>query len=326
MRYQKMRLFLRNLRLILAIGLVGGIVVKSFGGEIIDEKKYEEFRDSFVKESSTEETVESEEVPETIEQTIEEIVEETIEEIESSSEEVNEEPEIEETVYVTSSELLDSGYKFKQIDFESLMGINSEVCGWITIDGTKIDYPIVNALDGEKDYYLHHNLERNESSSGTIYVDYRCNSLNNDTKDLNDITFIYGHHSKNGKMFSNICNYNEPDYINDHPYGVIYTPDGYAYKVTFFAGKIHSGESDKLVFVDSLSEEDYDDYIEYLKTYSTFESDVTPEYGDKIVGLVTCEYTQGSNSRYILFGILEKQYTNELQIENAEEEKGLALR
>ena len=47
---------------------------------------------------------------------------------------------------------------------------------------------------------------------------------------------------------------------------------------------------------------------------STFESDITVEYGDKIIGLVTCEYTQGSNSRQVLYAVLEKQYTNELQI------------
>lgn len=81
-----------------------------------------------------------------------------------------------------------------------------------------------------------------------------------------------------------------------------------------------SGESDKPIYRESLEDMDvFNEYIDSIKEASSFESDVEVSYGDKIIGLVTCEYSAGLNSnyRYGLFGILEKQYINEQQIENS---------
>lgn len=339
MGHIRKRMIIRFTPYLIISGIAVSYILKSYGGELLESFKYDNLRNTFV--SYTNDTLVSERNDNLIEtipvfvnpsEEILDVIEDVTEEFSDDLEEqeindLKEDevsiPEGNEEIHdmeFISSELLDSGYNFKQIDFESLMQINQDVCGWITLDETNIDYPIVNGTDEENNYYLHHDLYGKESASGTIYVDTRNNSLDNKTSDLSDVTFIYGHHMKYKKMFSPICSYDNPNYINEHPYALIYTPDGYAYQLSFFAGIKYSGVDDKYVFVESLSEDDYDIYIDYLKNYSTFQSDIIPEYGDKIVALVTCEYTQGSNSRYMLFGILNKQYTNQNQIsENVEQ-------
>ena len=101
-----------------------------------------------------------------------------------------------------SSELLDQGYEFERIDFDELKQINPDSDAWIIIDGTKIDLPIVKSIDNE--FYLHHNIEKKDSNSGTLFIDCRNQALSSDS--LDDITFVYGHHMKGGRMLAGICN------------------------------------------------------------------------------------------------------------------------
>lgn len=294
---------------IVAFGLGAGYIIKSFGGEILERYNYSSLQDEVVNEMSTEDIIEEEPIEE------EPIEEESQPDI-NDEETIEEEPKVE----VISDELLTLGYKFNDIDFDKLKAQNTDTCGWIIIDGTHINYPIVNATDEENSYYAHHDMDGNYSKSGTIYVDNRCNSLENPTYDLSDVTLVYGHHMKYNEMFADLCNYMNEDYIDDHQFAIVYTPDGYAYKLTFFAGMRFSGESDKPIYRESLEDEEvFNEYIESLRENSSFTSDVEVNYGDKIIGLVTCEYSGGidSNYRYGLFATVEKQYINELQIENS---------
>ena len=128
---------------------------------------------------------------------------------------------------------------------------------------------------------------------------------------------IYGHHVKGNRVFSDVSDYISQAYYDAHPFGVIYTPDGYAYKVTFFAGIITPGGVNSEIYKDKFEDEEaFELFVNNAKEKSTFKSDVELSFGDKLMVLYTCEYTGGSDSRYALFGVLEKQYTNELQITN----------
>lgn len=293
--------------LLVLIG-AGSYIINSIKGEVIEHQNYENLRNEVVNEE-IEEVLETEESIQQIDDNKDFEVEEEIQETVTPEPEVFEEPKIE----IISDELLNSGYEFQNVDFETLKDINEDACAWINIDGTNIDYPILQGQDN--DYYLHHDIEGNNSSSGSVFVDYRHNSLDNPSYDLSDVTLIYGHHMKGGKMLANICKYRSQDYYEEHPFGIIYTPDGYAYQAEFFASMIVSGESDEQIYANNFEdEESFNAYIENIIANSTFESDVNVEYGDKIIGIVTCEYTQGTNSRQVLYAVLNKQYINELQI------------
>lgn len=100
-------------------------------------------------------------------------------------------------------------------DFNELHAVNEDIIAWVNIPGTKIDYPIV--FDGTDDY-LHQNLDKEYSYSGTPYIDKEAE---NPMKDA--VNIIYGHHMKNGTLFSDIDKYNDPSYFETHKDINIYT-------------------------------------------------------------------------------------------------------
>lgn len=309
---------------ILMATLAGGMIVYSTSGWVknaINDRRIEQELENVDDSSSYEIPVFESEYPEQIDTTESVEEEEKIEEeIEETTEEALE--EIPESRPI-SDELLTSGYEFRYEKFDELeekIEQNSDVNAWITIDGTKIDYPVAYAPDKDRDYYSHHDLDGNDSNSGTLYLLNDNKSLNNLEDDISDVSLIFGHHMRGGKMFAQVCNYVNQSFYDEHPFGVIYTPDGYAYKVTFFAGIVTPGENNTDVYVSRFTDEEmFNAYIENARSKSTFQSDVEVNYGDKIMVLFTCEYTGGPNSRYALFGVIEKQYTNELQYGNNDE-------
>ena len=86
------------------------------------------------------------------------------------------------------------------VDFEGLLAENSDVVGWIYSEGTQINYPVLRGDSNET--YLYHMINGEYNSSGSIFMDFRCNP---DLSDFN--TIIYGHHMKNGSMFASLHQY-----------------------------------------------------------------------------------------------------------------------
>ncbi len=100
----------------------------------------------------------------------------------------------------------------------SLQEVNPDIIGWLTIPGTSIDYPILQADDN--DYYLHRSWDRQESVSGSIFLDYACDG---DFSGRHSV--IYGHHMKDGSMFKELMRFREPDFFDSHRDIYIYTAD-----------------------------------------------------------------------------------------------------
>lgn len=206
-------------------------------------------------------------------------------------------------------DLLDNGYKFQEIDFDTLKSINSDVCGWIKLDGTVIDYPILKANQQKPNYYLEHDINGNDSINGEIFVDSYNNSLESDYYDLSDITAIHGHHMASGQMFDAIANFDNQSFYDDHKYAVIYTPDGYAYKATFIAGVVCEVSDVDLVYREFKNENQFDKFIDKIKEKSRFTTKQSANYGDKLVILNTCyyEYQNDNIHRFLLYARLDKE-------------------
>lgn len=77
------------------------------------------------------------------------------------------------------------------------MAINPQIIGWISVDGTKLNNPILQA--DNNDYYLNHNFKNKESRAGSVFMDYR-----NQILDMNKNTILYGHAMKNETMFGSL--------------------------------------------------------------------------------------------------------------------------
>ena len=106
----------------------------------------------------------------------------------------------------------DSGKTFTVLeDFEPLLQKNKNITGWITIEGTKIDYPVMKSLNGNGDYYLTHNFDQEKDKNGALFMDDRCDIMK---PTVNWI--IYGHNMKSGKMFGSLDNYKSEDFYDKH--------------------------------------------------------------------------------------------------------------
>lgn len=120
-------------------------------------------------------------------------------------------------------------YKRISVDFDGLNTINEDVVGWLFFENEDISYPIL--YSGDDEYYLHHTLYKNTSTSASIFVE----GVNNpDMQD--DVTIIYGHNMKNSSMFGKLRRYKEDeDYYDDHQYFQVLTEDGKAYRYRVFS-------------------------------------------------------------------------------------------
>lgn len=96
----------------------------------------------------------------------------------------------------------------EKINFDGLLGQNSDFIGWIVVNGTSINYPVVQAKNN--DYYLNHSFDNSLNSSGWIYMDARNH---NDFSDKN--TIIYGHSMLNKTMFYSLRNVLTNDWLNN---------------------------------------------------------------------------------------------------------------
>lgn len=184
------------------------------------------------------------------------------------------------------------------VDFESLQAINPDVVAWIYLEGTVINYPIVQGEDNSQ--YLYRLVDGTYNSAGSIFMDYR-----NEPDFSGRNTILYGHHMKNKSMFGPLTNYKEQSFYDDHPTCLILTPDG-NYKLEFFAGYVANlnGQSWKLEFE---SDEEYGAWLDQAIENSTFQSNITPTPQDRVITLSTCSY-EYDDARYVLLGILRPQY------------------
>lgn len=184
----------------------------------------------------------------------------------------------------------DSSSKENRIDFDTLEQINTDIVGWLTLNGTVVDYPVVKGTDN--DYYLHHLYTGEYNSLGTLFVDFR-NSYPFDDK----ITTIYGHSMLNGSMFFILERYKRQDFYEEHKQFFYETKDK-NYILEPFAGKVMDAKIPFLQF-NFDSDEEFMEYIDEYVSTSTFRSDVTVNKDDKVVMMIKCS-ADYEDARYVL--------------------------
>lgn len=179
--------------------------------------------------------------------------------------------------------------------YEEYKQINDEVVGWIEIDNTKVDYPIVHG--GDNEYYLTHSVEKTASKSGAIFLDYRVKTS---SKHL----ILFGHNMRvSGTMFADVNNYANSDfYKNNRTFKVKFGSTEYTYKV--FSVYNTDVSKAKYMAVDFPSEEVFADYMNNtLAPLSKYSIDVTVKPGDQVVTLSTCNHTNYDDGRFVVHAV-----------------------
>lgn len=178
------------------------------------------------------------------------------------------------------------------VNFEELSKINPEIVGWLTIPGTKVDYPIVQTTDNET--YLHKSFDGQDSKAGTIFLDSDSSS---DFTGRNNI--IYGHHMRDGSMFKDVVKFKEKDYFDDHRDAYIYTPDRTIHLRLISAYYGDADPQKRRTQFDT--QEAFDEYVQKVVSPCSYAQ--LPEAPvDTIYTLITCSY-EFDNARTFLYGV-----------------------
>ncbi len=182
-------------------------------------------------------------------------------------------------------------------EYKNLLKTNKKLIGWLKIDDTNIDYPVMQTSDNE--YYLTHNLNQEYDKNGSIFMDKDCDVLKPSTNFI-----LYGHHMASGKMFGKLGLYQKKSYYEEHPYiqfDTIY--DKGTWQVMYvFRSRVYKEEDvvfKYYQFIDANTEQEFDSYMNEMAEMSLYDTGVTAEFGDQLLTLSTCDY-QEKNGRFVV--------------------------
>lgn len=166
---------------------------------------------------------------------------------------------------------------------------NPDVCGWIKIEGTALDYPLMYTPE-EPEKYLRMDFDGVYSVGGLPFLDSDC-SLDPESDNL----IIYGHNMRDGSQFRSIMMYKDKTYWEAHPtilLSTLYEEREYEVLAAFYDRVYYKYEDcfKFYQFIDAEDEEDFNEAVAYYKEHSEYDTGVTAQYGDRLITLVTCSY------------------------------------
>lgn len=180
--------------------------------------------------------------------------------------------------------------------YAELFSMNNDMAGWIQIEDTPINYPVMYTPDNP-DYYLKHNFYKEPSAYGVPYIAEHC-----DPMEPSDNVIIYGHHMNNGSMFAGLMDYEDRDFYEQHKIVHFDTLTETAeYEViAVFKTTVYDDTGFKFyLFSHAKTEKEFTDYVEQCRELALYDTGVTAEYGDKLLTLSTCEYSN-TNGRLVV--------------------------
>lgn len=181
-----------------------------------------------------------------------------------------------------------------QIDLAALREINPDIVGWILIPDTPINYPLLQGEDN--DYYLNRTWKGQKNSVGSIFIEYQ-----NSADLMDDNTLIYGHNMRDNSMFGTLRGYSLPDYWKNNPFIYIITDAGvYRYDVI----GAYTADLEGLTFgMEFEGEESMQNFLNYIRKMSEFDTGIRPDPHDRIITLTTC-YGNTNETRWVVHGRL----------------------
>ena len=184
----------------------------------------------------------------------------------------------------------------RMLQLEELQKQNSEIIGYLEIEGTNISYPVCQTTNN--DYYLTHNYKKEKASLGSLFLDKDFDLNKPSTNYL-----IYGHRSNSGTMFEDLIKYSEESFYKEHPtIRFTTTAEDATYEIiSIFYSRVYYKDEKNVFryyyFVDAQNEEEFNDYVENCKKVSIYDIETTATYGDQLLTLSTCEYSR-ENGRF----------------------------
>ena len=188
----------------------------------------------------------------------------------------------------------------RMLKVRELQKENANIVGWIEIEGTRINYPVLQGEDNE--YYLDHNYKGEKTANGSIFLnkDYDwsvpCTNM-----------LIYGHNMKNGEMFTDLIKYQSKDYYINHPKIRFTTAnEDVEYEIfSVFKSRVYYKSETNVFryynFINAENEEEYNEFVKNAKASSIYDTGITANYGDDLITLITCSY-HVDDGRFVVIG------------------------
>lgn len=177
----------------------------------------------------------------------------------------------------------------RMLQVEELKKENQDIVGWIEIEGTNINFPVLQGTDNQ--YYMEHTYTKEYSKGGSIFLD-KSYDWNIPSTNL----LLYGHNNKNGTMFQNLLKYKDESFYKEHP-TIRFTTinDDCQYEiVSAFLSRVYYEDEQNVFryyyFINANDETEYNNYIEESKKASLYDTGKSAEYGEQLLTLSTCSY------------------------------------
>ena len=189
-------------------------------------------------------------------------------------------------------EMLIETKKERMIKLEELQKENSDIVGWLEIEDSNINYPVLQGTDN--DYYMTHNYKKQYSKNGSLFLD-KDYDWNLPSTNL----LIYGHNNRgSNEMFVGLMNYKNEDYYKTHKTIRFTTNEEDAeYEIisVFLSRVYYKSETDVFryyYFINAENEQEFNEYVQNSKAASLYDIEATAQYGDQLLTLSTCEFSQ----------------------------------
>lgn len=175
--------------------------------------------------------------------------------------------------------------------YKELYMQNQDMVGWIRIDDTVINYPVMQTSIDDPNYYIDKSFEKEKNKSGVPFIDARCSF---DSENI----IIYAHNMKNGTMFGSLTKYKEESYYQQHKvitFDTIYEKAEYEI-IAVFLSKVYYDEQppeDAFIFYNYIeldTEDVFEEYVSNIKSNSLYNVEANAKYGDMLITLCTCNY------------------------------------
>lgn len=172
--------------------------------------------------------------------------------------------------------------------YQSMAAENSDMIGWVKIEGMIIDYPVC-FTPNDPEFYLHRDFKKRNSAYGTPFLDGICRPDRNHGNLL-----LYGHHMRNGQMFASLQDYVSEEHYKLHPfiqYDTLHEAGSYEIVAVIRLDAEGTQVSwQKLLFPQSKKE--FEQARAEVERRQFYDTGLRLDYMDRLLALVTCEYTQ----------------------------------
>ncbi len=181
-------------------------------------------------------------------------------------------------------------------ELKDIYALNNDLVGWLYIDDTNIDYPVVQSDD--RTFYLSHDFYGRSNANGQIILEDKCDPY---TPSYNLV--LSGHHMNSGAMFGRLGKYKDKAYWETHKiveFDTLMARKRYVIFGAFYSADYNENEEGFRYSADIQYKMDADMWLDEIKANQIYDTGVKVEFGDEFITLTTCDHSRRHNGRFVV--------------------------